>query len=140
MIKTAGLVFQYMIMDELYTFVGKKAKKYYVWASIVVSNSGKYFYFYHLSSEKSAGALLNFNRDLPYTKVVYSDGCFAYDKIYGSRAIMQKSKMTNIIENLNSQMRDKISYLVRRTKAHSKSKSWLDDRLAMFFVNKNINI
>ena len=30
------------------------------------------------------------------------------------------------------------SYLVRRTKAHAKSARWLDCRLSMFFVNKNL--
>ena len=35
-------------------------------------------------------------------------------------------------------MRDKISYLVRKTKAHSKSFEWLDNRLAMLFVNLNL--
>jgi len=33
--------------------------------------------------------------------------------------------MTNKVENLNFQLRDKISYLVRRTKAHAKSEEWL---------------
>jgi len=51
---------------------------------------------------------------------------------------MQKSRITNIIENLNSQLRDKISYLVRRSQAHAKSFEWLDNRLAWFFVNKNL--
>jgi len=32
-------------------------------------------------------------------------------------------------------MRDKISYLVRKTKAHTKSFEWLDYRLALFFFN-----
>jgi IS1 family transposase len=53
-------------------------------------------------------------------------------------ASQQKSKFTNIVENLNSQMRDKISYLVRITKAHSKSFDWLNQRLAMFFVELNL--
>ena len=35
-------------------------------------------------------------------------------------------------------MRDKISYLVRKTKAHSKSFDWLNKRLAMFFVELNL--
>jgi len=51
---------------------------------------------------------------------------------------MRKSRITNIIENLNSQLRNKISYLVRRTKAHAKSYEWLDNRLAWFFTNKNL--
>jgi len=127
-----------MIMDELYTFIGKKSKRYYLWASIAVTQSGKYFYFYHLSRYKNAGALFEFNMNLPTTDKIYCDGCFSYDKIYGSKASMEKSKKTNVIENLNSQIRDKISYLVRRTKAHARSYEWLDNRLAWFFVNKNI--
>jgi len=35
-------------------------------------------------------------------------------------------------------MRDKISYLVRKTKAHAKSFEWLNQRLAMFFVELNL--
>ena len=54
------------------------------------------------------------------------------------KASQKKSKYTNLVENLNSQMRDKISYLVRKTKAHAKSFEWLDNRLAMFFVNLNL--
>jgi len=47
--------------------------------------------------------------------------------------------MKNLLSaNLNFQLRDKISYLVRKTKAYSKSDFWLDGRLAMFFVNKNL--
>ena len=69
---------------------------------------------------------------------IYCDGYFSYDKIYADKASMKKSSKTNIIENLNSQIRDKISYLVRKTKAHSRSYEWLDNRLAWFFVNKNL--
>jgi len=127
-----------MIMDELYTFVRKKTRRLYVWTSIAVTPTGKYFYFYHLSKYKDAGALYTFNQNLPKVDKVYTDGYFSYDKIYGNKATLEKSKMTNIIENLNSQLRDKISYLVRRTKAHSKSFDWLDKRLAIFFVDKNL--
>ena len=91
------------------------------WTSIAVTSTGKYFYFYHLSKRKTAYDLFEFHLDLPNTENVYSDGNFSYDKVYGSKAIMKKSKITNIIENLNSQIRDKISYLVRRSKAHAKS-------------------
>ena len=125
-------------MDELYTYVKKKTKRHYVWASIAVTSTGKYFYFYHLSKYKDAGALFLFNQDLPITHTVYADGCFSYDKVYGDKAILEKSKTTNIIENLNSQMRDKISYLVRKSKAHAKSFDWLNKRLTVFFVNKNL--
>ena len=127
-----------MIMDELYTYIGKRKTKYYIWTSMVFTSTGKKYYFYHLSKRRTAMELFNFNQDLPIVENVYSNGNFSYDNVYGSKAIQEKSKMTNIIENLNSQLRDKISYLVRRTKAHAKSVEWLDRRLAIFFVNKNL--
>ena len=63
---------------------------------------------------------------------------YGQQNVYGRKVTKKKSKFTNIVENLNSQMRDKISYLVRKTKAHAKSFEWLDNRLAMFFVNLNL--
>jgi IS1 family transposase len=126
-------------MDELYTFTVKKREKAYLWSAIAVTKTKRYYYFYYLSRDKSSGALFNFKDDLPQVDVIYTDGNYAYDSIFGSKATMKKSAMTNIIENLNSQIRDKISYLVRKTKAHSKSFDWLDKRIAWFFVNKNIN-
>jgi len=123
-----------MIMDELYTFVQSKSKKYYVWTSIGVTTTGKKFYFYHLSKRKTVEELFNFNLDLPKVDRVYSDENFSYHNIYGDKVIQEKSGITNIIENLNSQLRDKISYLVRRIRAHAKSSFWLDYRLAIFFL------
>jgi len=90
------------------------------------------------SFDKGSGALFNFKDDLPNVSKVYTDGHYSYNVIFGNKVTMQKSKVTNVIENLNSQIRDKISYLVRRSKAHAKSFEWLDNRLAWFFVNKNI--
>jgi IS1 family transposase len=125
-------------MDELYTFVQRKSQKYYVWTSIAITQTGKKFYFYHLSRRKTTEELFNFNLDLPKVTQVYSDENFSYHNVYGDKVIQEKSKVTNVIENLNSQLRDKVSYLVRRTKAHSKSPLWLDYRLALFFNAKNL--
>jgi IS1 family transposase len=63
---------------------------------------------------------------------------YGQQNVYGRKVTKKKSKFTNIVENLNSQMRDKISYLVRKTKAHAKSFEWLNNRLAIFFVNLNL--
>ena len=128
-----------MIIDELYTFVQKKSKKCYVWVSVVVTTRGRKFYFYHVSKFKSAEELLNFELMLPKVDKIYCDGNLAYNTVYGNKIpTMQKSKFTNIVENVNSQIRDKVSYLVRKSKAHAKSIEWLDHRLAMFFVNLNL--
>ena len=52
--------------------------------------------------------------------------------MYAEKSIQGKGTMTNKIENLNSQLRDKISYLVKKAKAHVKSADWLNYRLAIF--------
>ena len=135
LVKKSGLVFNYLVLDEIYTFTEKKSKKCYIWTCVGQTITGRKFYFYHLSKRKNIDSLIDFNLKLPKANFYFSDGNFAYENVYGKNIITQKSKMTNLVENLNSQIRDKISYLVRRTKAHSKSFSWLNDRLSMFFVN-----
>jgi len=137
-IKEAPVVFSYLCLDELYTFYEKKDKKAYVWSAVGVTKTGRKFYFYFLSKKKDIKNLISFNFNLPKVDKYYTDGHFAYSNVYGTKASQTKSKFTNLVENLNSQMRDKISYLVRRTKAHSKSFDWLDNRLAMFFLNLNL--
>jgi len=49
----------------------------------------------------------------------------------------KKSKFTNLVENLNLQMKDNISYFVRKTNAHSKSFKWLNQKFSMFFGELN---
>ena len=130
LLKETKLVFSYLCMDELYTFIGKKEIRVYVWTAVEVTKRGRKFYFYYLSYKKNADALFTFNTDLPKVNKYYTDGHFVYDNVYGRKTTQKKSKFTNIVENLNSQMRDKISYLVRKTKAHAKSFEWLDNRWA----------
>ena len=84
--------------------------------------------------------LFELELDLPKVQRVYSDDAFAYNTMYAEKSIQGKGAMTNKIENLNSQLRDKISYLVRKTKAHAKSAEWLDYRLAIFFNAKNLRL
>ena len=110
-----------------------------LWVSVVVTKTGRKFYFYHISKKRNAEELLNFELKLPNVDKIYCDGNLSYSCVYGLQMVfMQKSKFTNIVENVNSQIRDKISYFVRKSKVHSKSMEWLDNRLSMFFVNLNI--
>ena len=83
--------FEYMIIDELYTYIGNKKNRHYVWASIALTKTGKKFYYYYLSKHKTTQALFFFNNDLPNVNTVYSDGNFAYDSVYGDKAIRKIS-------------------------------------------------
>ena len=139
LIKESGLVFSYIVFDELYTFIGKKSRRYYIWGAVAVTRTGKKYYFYHLSRRKTASELFNFNLSLPSAPQYFSDGHFAYNNVLGDKVVMEKSAKTNLVENLNSQMRDNISYLVRKSKAHAKSFAWLDARLALFFNSLNFS-
>ncbi|MDD5372478.1 MAG: IS1 family transposase [Sulfurimonas sp.] len=134
----SSLRFSHSIMDELFTFVGNKQNRYYVWTAMVYTQTGKPFYYYRLCPRRTTEELFEFDLDLPRVDYVFCDEAFTYDKMYADKAIQAKGAMTNIIENLNSQLRDKIAYLVRRTKAHAKSADWLDYKLARFFNNKNL--
>ena len=134
----SALKFSYSIMDELFTFVGNKQNRYYVWTAMAYTQTGRPFYYYRLCPNRTTEELFEFDLDLPKVDHVFCDEAFTYDKMYADKAIQAKGAMTNIIENLNSQLRDKIAYLVRRTKAHSKSADWLDYKLARFFIHKNL--
>ena len=130
--------YNYLCLDELYTFYSKRENKVYVWSAVGITKTGRKFYFYFLSKKKNIENLLSFNFDLPNVERYYTDGNFVYSNVYGDKVIQEKSKYTNLVENLNSQIRGKVSYIVRKTKAHAKSFEWLDNKLAMFFFNLNL--
>jgi len=135
LLKKLKLVFSYLCLDELYTLYRKKNN---IWSVVGGIKTGRKFYFYFLSKKKNIDSLLLFNFDLPKVERYYTDVHFAYSNVYGDKASQKKLKYTNLVENLNSQMRDKISYLVRKTKVHAKSFKWLNQKLAMFFVELNL--
>ena len=126
LLKGTKLVFSYLCIDKFYTFYKKKDNRVYIWSAVGVTTTGRKFYFYFLSKKKDIESLLSFNFDLPKVEKYYTDGHFAYSNVYGDKASQEKSKWTNLVENLNSQMRDKIFYLVRKSKACAKSFKWLD--------------
>ena len=105
----------YLGIDELYRFVERRGMDEY--GQVGVTERGKRFSFYPLSRRKDSKSLFRFNLELPKEEKYYTDGHFRYENVYRKRASLKKSRLTNIVENLNSQMRDKISYLVRRSKA-----------------------
>jgi IS1 family transposase len=135
--KKEKVTFEYLIIDELYTFVQKKSDKSYVWSAIAVDTNGKKHYYYHLSKKKDNKALIEFKKQLPEVKKVYCDGNISYNSIFGDKATMKKSVFTNLIESLNNSLRSSISYLTRRSNKHSKCFTHLNRKLANFYNLKN---
>ena len=134
----ARTTFIYLIIDELYTFIKRKGDKAYVWSAIAVDTEGNQHYFYHLSERKNNEALIKFKKSLPEIEKVYCDGNMSYGSVFGSKATLEKSVFTNLIESLNSSLRSKISYLTRKSDKHAKNFDWLNCRLANFFYKKNV--
>jgi hypothetical protein len=54
---------------------------------MVFTSTNKPFCFYRLSSRRTADELFEFNLDLPKIEHVFCDETFAYNKIYGHKAI-----------------------------------------------------
>ena len=80
-----------------------------------------------------------FDSKLPISKLIYSDCNPLYYSFYGSSNIAAKGAKTNIIESLNSQIRQFNSSLRRKTKCYAKSFDLFNNSLAHTFITKIIN-
>jgi hypothetical protein len=56
----SSLKFGYSVMDELFTFVGTKSNRYYVWAAMVYTQTNRPFYFYRLCEHRNVDQLFEF--------------------------------------------------------------------------------
>ena len=65
MLSETPIVFSYLCLDELYTFIKNKQNRVYIWSAVGVTKTGRKFYFYFLSKNKNIESLLSFNFDLP---------------------------------------------------------------------------
>ena len=77
---------------------------------------------------------MSFNFNLK-SKKYYTDIHFTHSNASGKQAFKAKSKYTNLVENLNSQMRNKISYIVRKTKSYANSFNDLMKNLLSSLLN-----
>jgi len=123
-----------MVLDEVYVYVGNKTNKAYIWTCLAKIGNTFYKYF-HLSHTRNVEALFDFNTKLPHTNVIYSDCNFTYANVYGTKNIAEKGIKTNLIESLNSRLRQYCSRIRRRTKGYTKSFENLRNYLAFLFLN-----
>lgn len=141
-------------IDEMYSFINGKynnkrnknlkkqrINKRYIFTFIVELKRNKQRYYdYHIANNTSSALFDVINNYFNYSSIqtVFCDGNIAYNKYFGNKATCQKSFQTNIIENLNSQIRDKLYGFVRKTKAHYKKQDSMEFDLNFFFNNKNV--
>jgi IS1 family transposase len=126
-----------MVIDEIYTYIGKKSTRHYIWTALIL-HEGKKYPAFHISKSKNINDLDDFVRYLPEVKLVYSDGNPTYKEFYEKRNIAEKGVMTNLIESTNAQLRHYCSNLIRKGKTYAKSIDSFKLNLHMIFAKKLI--
>jgi IS1 family transposase len=126
------------VLDEIYSFLGRKSRRIFIWTALGFSDTGERLAFFHLDTSTGSAALERFTTKLPQAQRYYCDGNAAYPDVLGSRCRPGKGVMTNLIESLNSQVRQFVSRLRRKTKGYAKSMVALENSLALSFMSKII--
>jgi len=122
-----------MVLDEVYTYYENKDQKAYIWTCIGFLNGQTYRYFM-LSQRKNMAALWRFKARIPDADIVYSDENFSYKAVFGDKNIAKKGAETNLVESLNSQLRQYCSKIQRKTKKYAKSFINLRNQLGFLFL------
>ncbi|GBC62564.1 IS1 family transposase [Desulfonema ishimotonii] len=110
--------------DELWSFVGKKQNKQWVWLA-TDSGSGEIVGL-NIGNRDKKGAEGLWNSLPPVYRqcaVAYTDFWESYAQVFPSKrhkAVRKSSGKTNHIERLNNTMRQRVSRLVRKTLSFSK--------------------
>ena len=111
-------------IDEMQSFVGKKANKQWVWIAIDVNSRQIIAFHVGDRSGQSAKALW---KSIPqgYRKhaMFYTDGWCAYEGVIPQnqhRVVKKQKRITNHIERFNCTLRQRVSRLVRKSLSFSK--------------------
>lgn len=123
-------------MDEIYTYCGKKANKYYVFTAIGITDLGfaqVHAKVYRKVSEKNVS---NFVKSIPSSELYFSDAAPSYGAALGSSVLSEKNAWTNLIESVNSQFRQYVPALRRKTKSYAKSLKSLTQQIVNVLMTK----
>ena len=111
-------------IDEMLSFVGKKANKQWVWIAMDVSSRQIIAFHVGDRSRVSAQALwklipASYRRHATF----YTDGWQAYEGVIPAkqhRVVKKRKRITNHIERFNCTLRQRVSRLVRKSLSFSK--------------------
>ena len=112
-------------LDELWSFVGKKANRQWVW--IAMDASTRQVIAFHVGDRSQAsGERLWANLPAAYREhaIFYTDQYAVYAGVIPPtryRAILKLARMTNHVERFNCTLRQRVSRLVRSTLSFSKN-------------------
>ena len=126
--------------DEIWSFVGAKDCKEWVW--IAIERRTKLIVGFHIGGRDEEGALglkLSISPELLDKTLFFADDFPSYQPVFENGQLNQEGKkQTTMIERFNNTIRQRCSRLVR--KALSFSKKWENHYLAIkyFIVNYNL--
>jgi IS1 family transposase len=126
----------FLVLDEIYTYLGAKSKRLYIWTGIGFSHTGEKLVFFHVDTTHGITGLLNFQKVLPKANTIHCDGNPAYPWVYGTKCIPGKGVKTNLVESFNSQLRQYVSRIKRKTKAYAKDMDALRASIALVLIGK----
>ena len=111
--------------DEMWSFVGNKGKKYWIWIALERNSRKVVGLFIGNRSKNGAKGLWN---SIPFAfkenSFFYTDFWDAYNSILPAdrhKSIGKETGLTNHIERFNNTMRQRCSRLVRKTLSFSKN-------------------
>jgi IS1 family transposase len=114
--------------------VGRKAKKVYVWTARAERADGSVERFVYVSPFKDIRGLTGFLLELPRAHFYFSDGNPAYGTLMAQQ---KKGAQTNRVESFNSQLRQYVGFLRRKTKAYAKRLDHL--QLDLYLITNGLN-
>ena len=113
--------------DEMWSFVGNKGQKYWIWLAIDVDTREIVgVYIGSRDKEGSQGLWDSLPAVYRQCAVCYTDFWEAYQAVFPStrhHAVGKETGQTNIIERFNNTLRQRVSRLVRKTLSFSKKVS-----------------
>ena len=130
--------------DELWSFVGKKTNKYWLWLAMDAKSHQVIAFHVGDRSSRSARKLWNKIPEMYREQArVYTDAYQAYQGVIPQaqhRAINKTARKTNHVERLNCTLRQRISRLVRSTLSFSKKLTNHIGAIRYFLCHYNLEL
>lgn len=129
-LKATIACFKALVLDEIYTYIGAKSRRYYVFTAYGITDLGYVVRYAHVFEHVNTRSLERFLKKLPPAEHYYSDGAPMYGRLLGTKVLQEKNAWTNLVESFNSQLRQYVTALRRKTKAYAKRPAALERQLA----------
>ncbi len=131
-----------VVMDEMWTFIGCKENTAWVW--IALSRRNLQIIGFHIGGRSLEDARQLWQQvPAPWnTCLVFTDAYPVYELLFAHRPLQLCSgtrgeKETSEVEGVNNALRQRVSYLTRRTSSFARSLLWFHRRLLWMIFHWN---